>query len=435
MATGNPLKTAIRVLWGDVQTNQPWHRIVKNSIACLVALIIAILPHFASGQPFLIIMVVVFAHPAQRMGLLIESLLMIIIGAFLGVVWSMLGLYLANLVLQQNHSAAYAIRGVFLLVAALVHGFIRSHSPRLLNFILFLLVIVLITVQVPTNENVILFTQLYVPVCLGAAVSLLTNLALFPELSSSYLGDSAITTIAEAMETLSRSTYWFVTPGGDPEEVRQQRSQQHSSFSRKKRSSVLSIPFLKRLMATKLWRKFVSSFPSPFTSPGKLNQTQVPIELTSLANLTERKAIIRSQLRACRAAQDEVNFEISLSKLPPDVMRPITMNSMTNLIQGIITVISACENKFVLLDANTTEPLPISSRGDGILAETSHSSRDSPWLGKVRKRKPANSSRADAVKPIKEIEAGSADWWNTFYFASDSLSWIFIMLSKRLQSF
>lgn len=409
MATVNPLKTAIRVLWGDVQTNQPWHRIVKNSVACLVALIIAILPHFASGQPFLIIMVVVFAHPAQRMGLLIESLLMIIVGAFLGVVWSMLALYLANLVLQQNHSAAYAIRGVFLLVAALVHGFIRSHSPRLLNFVLFFLVIVLITVQVPTNENVILFTQLHVPVCLGAAVSLLTNLALFPELSSSYLGDSAITTIAEAMETLSRSTYWFVTPGGDTDEVRQQRSQQHSSFSRKKRSSGFSVPFLKRLIATKRWRKFVSSFPSPFTSPGKLNQAQVPIELTSLANLTEGKAKIRSQLRACRAAQDEVNFEISLSKLPPDAMRPITMNSMTNLIQGIITVIGACENKFVLLDANATEPIPISSRGGGILPNTSHSSRDSPRSGKVRKRKPAKSSRADAVKPIKEIEAGSAE--------------------------
>ncbi len=409
MAASNPLRTAVRVLWGDVQTNEPWQRILKYSIACVVALILAILPQFRGRENFLIPMVVVFGHPGQRMGLMIESLLMILLGAFLGVVWSLLGLYLASLVFAENRSAAYAVRGVFLLVAALLHGFIRSHSPRLFNFVLFMLVAVIITVQAPTNETVELFTNIYVPVCIGAAVSLLANLALFPELSSSYLGDSAITAIAEAMDALSRSTYWFVTPGGDCEEVRQQRARLYSSTSRKSRASASSLPFLRRLTATRRWRAFASEFPNPFKSPSIAGQPKVPIELTSLASLTESKTNIRSKLRACRTAQDEVNFEISLSKLPPDVMRPITTNSMTNLVQGIITVIGACENKFVLLGASVTKPTPVRSQTANAVSSTSQSFSNTTQSGKVRKRKAKRSQRAEDVKPIKEIEAGSAE--------------------------
>lgn len=408
MVASNPLETAVRVLWGDVQTNHPWQRILKYSIACVVALIIAILPRFAATQTFLIPMVVVFGHPGQRMGLMIESLLMILLGGFLGVVWSLLGLYLANLVVRDDGGAAYAIRGVFLLVAALVHGFVRSHSPRLFNFVLFMLVVVIITVQMPVDETVGLFTDIYVPICLGAAVSLFANLALFPELSSSYLGDSAITAISESMDALSRSTHWFVTPGGDCDEVRQQRARLYSSTSRKSRASTSSPSLLQRLLATRRWRKFAEQFPNPFPG-GKTNQPQVPVELTSLASLTERKNKIRSQLRLCRAAQDEVNFEISLSKLPPDVMRPITMNSMTNLVQGIITVIGACENKFVLLGGKAAEPSPNKTNTEVVVSGASQSSRETPKRGKIRKRKPSHAQNAEDVKPIKEIEAGSAE--------------------------
>ncbi|OAQ97966.1 hypothetical protein LLEC1_00528 [Akanthomyces lecanii] len=409
MASSNPLRIAIRVLWGDVQTNQPWQRILKYSIACVAALILAILPRFRGRENFLIPMVVVFGHPGQRMGLMIESLLMILLGALLGVVWSLLGLYLASLVFDGNRSAAYAVRGVFLLAAALLHGFIRSHSPRLFNFVLFMLVAVIITVQAPTSETVALFSNIYVPVCTGAAVSLLGNLTLFPELSSSYLGDSAITTISEAMEALSRSTYWFVTPGGDCEDVRQQRARLYSSTSRKSRASTASLSFLRRLTATRRWRAFASEFPSPFTSSTGASQPKVPLELTSLASLTESKTNIRSKLRACRAAQDEVNFEISLSKLPPDLMRPITTNLMTNFVQGIITVIGACENKFVLLGASTTKPAPVRSQTANALSSTSQSSRNTPKSGKARKRKGKRSQHAEDVKPVKEIEGGSAE--------------------------
>ncbi|TQV98718.1 Malate transporter, aliminium toerance [Cordyceps javanica] len=409
MAARNLFKDAVRLLWGDVQTNQPWQRILKYSIASVAALVLAILPRFKGRETFLIPMVVVFGHPGQRMGLMIESLLMILFGAFLGVVWSLLGLYLANLVFREDRSAAYAIRGVFLLVAALLHGFIRSHSPRLFNFVLFMLVAVIITVQAPTNETVALFTNIYVPVCMGAAVSLLANLALFPELSSSYLGDSAINTISEAMEALSRSTYWFVTPGGDCEEIRQQRARLYSTTSRKSRTSAASLPFLRRLTATRTWRVFASKFPNPFSSPSLPSHQKVPIELTSLASLTESKIKIRSKLRACRAAQDEVNFEISLSKLPPDLMRPITMNSMSNLVQGIITVIGACENKFVLLGASTTKPTPRKSQTPHASSSTSQSSHNDRQPRNVRKRKFGRNRQPEDVKPVKEIEAGSAE--------------------------
>ncbi|EGX91200.1 hypothetical protein CCM_05358 [Cordyceps militaris CM01] len=405
----NPLRTATRVLWGDVQTNQPWQRMLKYALACVAALVLAILPRFRARETFLIPMVVVFGHPGQRLGLMMEALLLILLGALLGVLWSLLGLYLASLVVGADRSAAYAVRGVFLLVAALAHGFVRSHSPRLFNFVLFMLVAVIITVQAPTDETVALFTNIYVPVCMGAAVSLLANLVLFPELSSSYLGDSAINTIAEAMEALSRSTYWFVTPGGDCEEVRQQRARLYSTTSRRSRGSAASLPFLKSLMATRRWRVFAAEFPNPFTSSSLASQPKVPMELTSLASLSETKTKIRSKLRACRAAQDEVNFEISLSKLPPDLMRPITTNWMSNLVQGIITVIGACENKFVLLGATTTNPAPERPHTVTDSPSTAQSSSSALKPGKARKRKGGRSRHADDVKAIKEIEAASAE--------------------------
>ncbi|OAA61491.1 hypothetical protein ISF_05570 [Cordyceps fumosorosea ARSEF 2679] len=409
MAASKPFWTLVRVLWGDVQTNQPWQRILKYSIACVGALILAILPHFKSRETFLIPMVVVFGHPGQRMGIMMESLLMILLGALLGVLWSLLGLYLANLTVIQDRSAAYAVRGLFLLVAALVHGFVRSHSPPLFNFVLFMLVAVIITVQAPTSETVGLFTNIYVPVCMGVAVSLLANLALFPELSSSYLGDSAINTISEAMEALTRSTYWFVTPGGDCEEVRQQRARLYSATSRKSRASDPSLPFLRRLTATRKWRAFAAEFPNPFKSPSLASQFKMPVELTSLASLTDCKIKLRSQLRACRAAQNEVNFEVSLSKLPPDLMRPITMNSITNLIQGIITAIGACENKFVLLDASTAKPASTRPQTANVSSSTTQSSQNLPKSSKVRKRKAGRRQRTEDVKPTKEIEAGNAE--------------------------
>lgn len=403
MASTNPLKRLVTLIWGDWQTNQTWQRILKYSVACTIAFIIAILPSLAKRSTFLIPMVIVFAHPGQRMGLMIEALLMILIGSFLGLVWSMLGLYLAHLTAETNHSAAYTIRGIFLVIATFLHGILRSSSPRLFNFVLFMLVAVLKTLEAPTDSTVILFSNIYVPVLIGGAILLVTNLTIFPELSSSHLGASTITSISEAVETLNRATYWFITPGGDSTEARGTRLQRTATVS-----TASHHPYSARLSAlfnlkSKHWQRFLAEFPNPF-SDGTATDVFLtqPESMTSLAALTDRKTNLRSRLRLCKAVQNEVNFEISLSSLPPASMKPINNDYMTNLVQEVVTVIGACENKFVLLvakDASSASDTP-----DRTYATSSNAQE-----GSTRPRAKRKRSRIDDVKPVREIESGNAE--------------------------
>jgi hypothetical protein len=132
--------------------------------------------------------------------------------------------------------------------------------------------------------------------------------------------------------------------------------------------------------------------------------------MTSIAGLTERKTKIRSQLQTCRGAQNEVNFEISLSALPPVSTKPITTDCMTSLVQNIVTVIGTCENKFVLLGTAANVGHPHRTLSETTAETHARDSHQSPnKSGKARKRKNRKSRPMDDVKLVKEIEAGSTE--------------------------
>ncbi|POR33031.1 Putative membrane protein [Tolypocladium paradoxum] len=406
MAPSDALRRLITVVWGDWQTNALWQRILKYSIACTIAVVIAILPPFQANSTFLTPMVTVFAHPGQRMGVMIESLLLILLGSLLGLAWSLLGLYLSSLVEGINPPASFTIRALFLLVCVLLHGYVRSSSPRLSNFVFFLLVTALLTIQLPSTATASLFTTIYIPILLGGGVLLVVNLAIFPELSSSYLGSSTINTLSETVDTLTRATHWFVTPGGDVEETRLGAALTNKSSRGTRKHG-------KRRRKGHV-RKFLSEFPNPFqTARSRSSFAAVPPHLTTLAHLTGQKPKLRAQLSRCKAAQDEVNFEISISSLPPMAMKPISTQYMTGMVQNIITLIGACENKFIVVgkDDNTEESstdkeeqdLPITPKPAAEPAQTTPTARP-----KFSKRK-SHFDKVDSVKPVKEIEAGSAE--------------------------
>lgn len=333
---------------------------------------------------------------------MIESLLMILIGSIVGLVWSLLGLFLSNLLVEENKPAAYTVRGLFLVAAVLVHGFVRSSSPRLFNFVLFLLVTCIITLQVPNSATKMLFTDIYVPILLAGAVLLVVNVAIFPELSSSHLGSATIQSISEAMETLNRATYWFITPGGDSSEVQEQRLHRIATVSSGGRRQYLA--WYARPFTSHFRKKLHARFPNPFKSSVKVDPFATnPINMTSIAKLTERKTKLRNQLRDCRTAQEEVNFEISLSALRPSSMKPISTDGMTNLVQEVVTLIGACENKFILLgtdDEEKTHKQTPQERPGGTENEAE----------KPRSRKkPRRQRLVDNAKPIREIEAGNSE--------------------------
>lgn len=407
MEASNPLRRLITLLWGDWQTNALWQRIVKYSIACTIAVIIAILPQFKANSTFLTPMVTVFAHPGQRMGLMIEALLMILFGSLLGLSWSILGLYLSSLVQDTNAPAAYTIRALFLLVCVLIHGFVRSTSPRLFNFVLFLLVAALLTVQVPTTAFSSLFTTIYIPILLGGGVLILVNLAVFPELSSSHLGSSTIGTLSTTVDTLTRATHWFITPGGDAADAKTNSNTLGITTTAKTTSTINRVNQKARVRI----RKFFADFPNPFDTTKSLSTAStVPVHLTTLAFLTGQKSKLRAQLSRCKTAQDEVNFEISMSALPPIAMKPISVRCMTSLVQNIATLIGACENKFLLVgDEDQFGGLPdYEERHVSVTPsiETGIAQRTQPITHGEKKRS-RQKDPIENVKPVKEIEMGS----------------------------
>ncbi|CAD6571428.1 MAG: hypothetical protein ASARMPRED_004506 [Alectoria sarmentosa] len=80
-----------------------------------------------------------------------------------------------------------------------------------------------------------------------------------------------------------------------------------------------------------------------------------PPSMTSLTDLTNGKPKIRKKLSDCKAAQQECNFELAVSVLPPRDMKPISIQAMKKLVANTIAVISACESKFALLGSGEDE--------------------------------------------------------------------------------
>ncbi|UNI21702.1 hypothetical protein JDV02_007669 [Purpureocillium takamizusanense] len=406
MARSNPVKRLAGLLWGDCQTKAPWQRIIKNSVAAVIAVSIAILPSLKTKSTFLIPLIAVFANPGQRMGSMIEALLMVLLGSLVGLAWSLLSLYLSSLVEDSNPPAAYTIRALFLLTTTLVHGYFRSSSPRLFLFVYFLIVESLLTIQLPSTATTTLFTTIYVPTLIGAGVALVVHLAIFPEFSSSYLGSSTIDTLMDTMETLDRATHWFITPGGDAEECKELFAASTHKSSHGKQMS--------RWQSTK--RRFaglLAQLPSPFKASKTPSAfADIPCHLTSLAQLTAQKSKLRAQLSRCKAAQNEVNFEISISALPPISMKPISTQLMTSAVQNIIILIGACENKFIVLgnEDDAEEPIMGTERPSRPVTPdlTPDSGPTTPVSRPKFDKQKSYADRIDKVKPVKELETGSA---------------------------
>lgn len=391
-----PLQTLAKAVWGDYGTNHLWQRIVKCSVAATLAVTVVIFPKVVSvfgPSTFLCPMAVVFGHPGQRTGMMIESLLMILLGALVGLGWSLFGLYLYSLVLDTNRDAAYAIRAIFFLVALIFHGYVRSSSPRLFTFVAFLLiasiVVILSSAQAATLS---VFTNVYYPLLTGGGISLVVNVTLFPELSSSFLGLSTIDTLCETMDTLTRATFWFTTPGGDGLVAINTVKSATEKEKRKKKKGA--------------WHKFLAEFPNPFESAqARYLASTVPIEHTTVAGLTGKKAKMRTRLARCKAAQKEINYEISVSPLPPSSMKPLSTAYMSSLVQSTITLIGACENKFIVLENEHRCIGDDLTTTDSSFSGLSNLQRVSTMEDYLK--------RVENAKPIREIEGSSANLLET----------------------
>ena len=195
--------------------NHLWQRVLKNTICTTTTLIIGVAPSVLAvygHSTFLGSMVSVFGHPGRRFGQVAEALILILLGTFTGFAWSLLGLYLSSLVFHSNVDAAYAIRAIFFALTVILHGLLRSSTPRLFLFV-FLMVIVSLTILTSTATAVSkqTFTQIAYPILTAVAVVITVNISIFPEFSNDFLGKTTIETLCETVQCFRDAGDWFLS--------------------------------------------------------------------------------------------------------------------------------------------------------------------------------------------------------------------------------
>ena len=308
----------------SLQKNQLWQRMLKNTLAVTITVILALIPAVTKiyGKAmYLGCMTAVFGHAGRRFGQMADALVLVIAGTVLGVAWSMLGLYLSSLVYDANSPAAYAIRGIFLVIAILFHGFLRSHTPRLWIFVLLLAIVCVVsltsTAKAVTASAV---TIVLYPILTACGVLLLVNTLIFPEFASDCLGITTINTLCQTVDVLRDAGTYFAS------------AEDGSSQLESKVRTANEVAGLKAS--------------SSEHTQAREDSVSKPINLKTL---TGSKVKLRSGLATCKATQQELNFEIAWSVLPPQDLKPVSGHAMRKLVANVIALIGACESKYACI--------------------------------------------------------------------------------------
>ncbi|TVY91041.1 putative membrane protein [Lachnellula willkommii] len=336
----------VEAIWTNLLTNHLWQRMLKNTLATAIAVTLALIPAVVQvygKAAYLTPITTVFGHPGRRFGMMAEALVLAISGTLVGVAWSTFGLYLSSLIYSTDKPAAYTIRGVFLVFALMLHGFLRSHTPRLFIFVLLLVIVSVVSLtSTATHVTTMAVTQLLYPILTAAGVLILVNVLVFPEFSSGFLGATTIETLGETVEALRDTGRYFVSivqeEGGkkDVESLIEEETTAEKSEEEPRAETKISFT----ATIKKLFQK---------DKKGKAPSMDKETKTVKLKSLTDSKAKLRAKLASCKAAQMECNFELSWAFLPPRDLKPISDTHMKKLVANTIALIGACESKYALM--------------------------------------------------------------------------------------
>jgi len=366
-------------------------------------------------------MTTVFGHPGRRFGQLVEALTLSVLGASLGLAWSILGLYLSSLTVSHNPPSAYAIKGVFLGTAVLVHGYLRSYAPRLFTGLILLVIVSAVTL-LSTAKRVtqVVVTQILYPILTAIGIILIVNLTVFPEFSSSFLGQATIETLNDVATALKEAGRYF-SDDKDHEEPRAEANGSDPvvndrSFKKQKTSKLVypqldgptishhssqydtdeyNKPRLTRRITSSIGQKVRDMAGNQGAAAEASKVTGSP-PILPLSILVSFKGSLRQKLSECKAAQNECNFEVAFSVLPPRKLKFISSRSMIKLVANTVAIISTCESKFALIGDIADESSTEGHRdADGkSLVEHAESGED------------VTRAELDLIKPRREIEFG-----------------------------
>ncbi|RDL33819.1 Uncharacterized protein BP5553_08187 [Venustampulla echinocandica] len=339
-------------IWDNLGKNHLWQRMLKNTLATTIAVILALIPAVVGvygKAAYLAPITTVFGHPGRRFGTMAEALVLVLAGALIGIGWSMLGIYLSSLVYEENAPAAYTIRGIFLAIALLLHGFLRSHTPRLFLFVLLLVIVCVVSLtSTAVAVTASLATQILYPILTAAGILIIINLLVLPEFSSSFLGTTTIEALGETVDTLRDAGKYFVSIVEEPQKGNKEPALEPGRESQDTSATSIAQGGQKAEADSKpsLLHKAIHLF---LKRKKPTQPTDTAPKIVRLETLTGRKAKLRAQLGICKAAQMECNFELAWGVLPPRDMKPISQTAMKKLVENTISLIGACESKYALL--------------------------------------------------------------------------------------
>jgi hypothetical protein len=338
-------------IWKSLQTNHLWQRMLKNTLATTIATIIAVLPAVVEvfgRATYLACITTVFGHPGRRFGQMMEALVLAVLGTLIGTGWATLGIYLSSLVSETDSAAAYTVKGVFLLVVLVIHGYLRSHTPRLFIMVLLMVIVTVVSLTGPSTEvTTTLVTTLLYPILTAVGVLLLVNVTVFPEFSSAFLGVTTIATLGETVGAVRNATEYFLSiesPTGEPEEEKLEEEAEEPTAAEDTPGEHTKEP-VRLSKKDKIKALF---HPAWKAAASKIKDPQ-PKEKIKLKTLTDGKGKLRAQLASCKAAQQECNFELAFAVLPPRDLKPISDTTMKRLVANTVALIGACESKYALM--------------------------------------------------------------------------------------
>jgi len=287
-----------------------------------------------------------------------EALVLVLLGTLLGTAWSTFGIYLSSLVYDTNSPAAYTIKGIFLTIAILFHGYLRSHTPRLFLFVLLLVIVSVVNLTSPeTAVSIGLVTTILYPILTAVGILLVVNVTVFPEFSSDFLGITTIQTLSQTVDALRDAGIYFVsTLEPDKEEVKKSPENDDSSGEPETAEEAAQKPNVMRALSVsqralesmkRLTSKLTGAKANVSTKEARKKASAPPV--VKLKSLTDQKSKLRTKLGSCKAAQQECMFEFAFAALPPRDLKPISHTAMKKLVANTIALISACESKYALL--------------------------------------------------------------------------------------
>jgi Putative ER transporter, 6TM, N-terminal len=344
-----------KVIWDNVVKKGLWKRMLKITIATSAANAIMLIPQVEpviGKAAYLAGITTGFGHPGRRFGQMAEALILTVSGTLLGLSWALLGLYLGSLLIETNPPAAYTVRAIFLAIAFLLHGFYRSHTPRLfLGTVLWIIINVVTLVSPAKVVTVTSATQILYPILTAVGILFLVNICIFPEFSSGFLGETALETMDELFKASNKAIDYFL--GDVPGEV-------------------------------------------------------ITEDTLTIEEVTASKAKVRAKLANFKAIQSECNFELAFSVIEPQQLKPIT-DALNKFTMNIIAMSSACESKFALIGEKSgvdTGSYDVGEKQETASSEDSSVVEHRPEPQANRLSLLAEENDLELVKPRREIEFG-----------------------------